>query len=174
MAQENTGVHPRLGPPYWFVPWKTRVAVSPTFFGGNKYPSSVSKNSVRLLTGNFPFNWWRRIRHPPPPPPHTHTPPRTSIFHFIPTRTASFTEFTSAVKKARGMWALCVSRTVHDQQLVSFRGMGDDLADAITALFPGLAREHDIDSVSFYCARELPTHPILQRDVDILNVADVE
>jgi hypothetical protein len=104
---------------------------------------------------------------------------RASVHHIGPYRGKPASpcrqrQFLSAVKKARGMWALCVNRTVHDQQLVSFRGMGDDLADAITALFPSLAREHDIDSVSFYCARELPTHPILQRDVDILNVADVE
>ena len=83
-------------------------------------------------------------------------------------------QFLSAVKKARGLWAVCVNRMVYDQQRLSFREISLDLAVAIAGIFPGLAFEHNLDSLSFYCARELPTHPILQRDVDIPNVADVE
>ena len=61
---------------------------------------------------------------------------------------------------------------VYDRQRLSFRAMSHDLAVAIAGIFPGLAIEHDLDSMSFYCASEEATHPIVQRDVDILNVAN--
>ena len=83
-------------------------------------------------------------------------------------------QFLSAVKKARGLWAVCVNRMVYDQQRLSFRAMSLDLAVAIAGIFPGLAFEHNLDSLSFYCAREEATHPIVQRDIDILNVANFE
>ena len=81
-------------------------------------------------------------------------------------------QFLSAVKKACGLWAVCVNRMVYDRQRLSFRAMSHDLAVAIAGIFPGLAIEHDLDSMSFYCASEEATHPIVQRDVDILNVAN--
>lgn len=103
---------------------------------------------------------------------------RASVRHITPYRGQSASpcrerQFISAYKKARGLWALCVNRAVHNHQLISFRGMGGDLADAIAGIFPALACEHEINYLSFYCATELPTHPVEQSDVDILGVADL-
>jgi hypothetical protein len=104
---------------------------------------------------------------------------RASVHHIGPYRgkPASLCrrrQFRSACKKARGLWAVCVNRTVYNQQRLSFRGMGGDLADAIADIFPALACEIDLDDLSFYCAREEATHPIVQRDIDILCIANCE